>query len=73
MHSLLTYLMLIKGRKFSATFMTCVRAAANIGKAENLFSAIYSTLKNNGVSWHNLVRFILDNTSSNMGPRNPIQ
>ena len=34
--------------------MTCVTTGANSGKTENLFSAIDSTVKNDGVSWNNL-------------------
>ena len=32
----------------------CATTGANSGKAENLFSAIDSTVKNDGVSWNNL-------------------
>ena len=54
MQSLLTYLILIKARKLSGSLMTCVTTGANSGKTENLFSAIDSTVKNDGVSWNNL-------------------
>ena len=48
----------------------CVTTRANSGKAENLFSAIDSTVKNDGVTWDNLVSICLDNTNSNMGIKN---
>ena len=51
----------------------CVTTGANSEKAENLFSAIDSTVKNNGVNWDNLVIIGLDNTNSNMGIRNFIK
>ena len=34
------------------------------------FSAIDATVKNDGVSWDNLVSICLDNTNSNMGIKN---
>ena len=46
---------------------------ANSAKAENLFSAIDSTVKNDGVNWDGLVSIRLDNTKSGMGIRNSIK
>ena len=51
----------------------CVTTGANSGKAENLFSAIDSKVKNDGVNWDNLVSIGLDNINSNMGICNSIK
>ena len=50
----------------------CVTTGEHSGKAENIFSAIDSTMTNDGVDWNNLVSIGLDNTNSNMGIRNSI-
>ena len=51
----------------------CVTTGEHSGKAENIFSAIDSTMTNDGVDWNNLVSIGLDNTNSNMGIRNSIK
>ena len=73
MQSLLTYVMLIKEGKLSASSIRCVTTGANSGKAEKLFFAIDSTVKNDGVNWDNVVSIGLDNTNSTMGIRSSIK
>ena len=51
----------------------CVTTGANSGKAENLFPAIDSAVKNDDINWDNQVSIGLDNTNSNMGNRNSIK
>ena len=50
-----------------------ITTGANSAKAENLFSAIDSTVKNDGVNWDGLVSISLDNTKSGIGIRNSIK
>ena len=51
----------------------CVTTGEHSGKAENIFTAIDSTVTNDGVDWNSLVSIGLDNTNSNMGIRNSIK
>ena len=51
----------------------CVTTGEHSGKADNIFSAIDSTMTNDGVDWNNLFSIGLDNTNSNMGIRNSIK
>ena len=51
----------------------CVTTGEHSGKAEDIFSAIDSTITNDGVYWNNLVCIGLDNKNSNMGIKNSIK
>ena len=51
----------------------CVTTGANSGKAENLFPAIDSAVKNDGINWDNQVSIGLDYANSNMGSTNSIK
>ena len=54
-------------------YSMCVTTEGHSGKAESLFSAIDSTMTNDGVNWNNLVSIGLDNTNSNMAIKNSIK
>ena len=63
-----------RSKKVEFTFYDIgVTTGKHSGKAENMFSAINSTLTNDGVDLNNLVSIGLDNTNSNMGLRSSIK
>ena len=62
-----------QSKKVECKFYMCGTTGEHSSKAENIISAIDSTMMNDSVAWNNLGSIGFDNTNSNMGIRNSIK